>query len=270
MRNPYPQFVWFIGVVEETGDDPSKLGRVRVRAVGFHPSAELLPTAQLPLAPVLNGGSVRIVPGQMVLGFFMDGEETQQPFVLGVIGGGAAGSNLFSSYNNLIQEWFGPKEEFPQTPQLVDNSPSQPNPEGYVNPLGNGWYTVVAGGQYGVFRQYYNKNRGGNHAGVDLAAPAGTNVYAAKDGSVVKAEYSSSYGHVVYINHDDGYQTRYAHLLNSPLVKAGTRVTQNQLLGQVGNSGASRGNHLHYEVRSNSGNGSSVDPSKFGGPFKGK
>lgn len=101
MRNPYPNFVWFVGAVEETMDDPSQLGRVRVRIVGFHPTAEILPTADLPLAPVLNGGTAKMVKGQMVLGFFLDGEEAQQPCILGTLGGAVSSSPVFDYMRRL-------------------------------------------------------------------------------------------------------------------------------------------------------------------------
>jgi len=93
MRNPYPKFVWFFGIVADASSDPLKLGRVRVRVVGFHPS--LINTQDLPWAPVLNGGAARISNGQMVLGFFMDGEEAQQPCVLGTISGAVSGTGFF-------------------------------------------------------------------------------------------------------------------------------------------------------------------------------
>jgi hypothetical protein len=97
-NTPYGKFIWFVGVVEDTFSDPTQLGRVRVRAIGFHPSDEILKTENLPLAPVLNGGSARINAGQMVLGFFMDGELLQQPFILGVINGGVSSAvSPFSS-----------------------------------------------------------------------------------------------------------------------------------------------------------------------------
>ena len=93
MRNPYPNFIWFVGIVEDTSSDPLRLGRVRVRAVGFHPSS--INRKDLPWAPVLNGGAAKIVNGQMVLGFFMDGEEAQQPCVLGTISGAVSGTGFF-------------------------------------------------------------------------------------------------------------------------------------------------------------------------------
>lgn len=100
MRNPYPNFTWFVGVAEDL-KDPSQLGRVRVRAIGFHPSIEVLDTTQLPWAGVLNGGTAKIKVGQMVMGFFMDGEEGQQPFILGTINGGASNISFFDYISRL-------------------------------------------------------------------------------------------------------------------------------------------------------------------------
>jgi hypothetical protein len=99
MRNPYPKFVWFFGIAEDTSSDPLRLGRVRVRAVGFHPNSANL--TDLPWAPVLDGGAVRITKGQMVLGFFMDGEQAQQPCVLGTISGAVTGSTVFNFMRRL-------------------------------------------------------------------------------------------------------------------------------------------------------------------------
>jgi hypothetical protein len=99
MRNPYPKFVWFVGSVVDTSSDPLRLGRVRVRAIGFHPSS--IELKDLPWAPVLNGGAARISTGQMVIGFFMDGEEAQQPCVLGKITGAVAGGTVFNFMRRL-------------------------------------------------------------------------------------------------------------------------------------------------------------------------
>jgi hypothetical protein len=100
-NTPYDEFYWFIGMVEDVFDDPLKLGRIRVRAFGYHPSSEELRTKDLPLAPVLDGGIQPIKKGQMVLGFFMDGSLIQQPFVLGTINGAISGSGIFDSLRKL-------------------------------------------------------------------------------------------------------------------------------------------------------------------------
>lgn len=94
------------------------------------------------------------------------------------------------------------------------------------------------------------------HTGVDLAAPRGTPIYAAGDGVVEKAGWSSGYGQFTLIKHNNGYETGYGHQ-SKIIVKAGTRVRQGQLIGYVGSTGNSTGPHLHFEIRIN---GRFVDP----------
>lgn len=86
------------------------------------------------------------------------------------------------------------------------------------------------------------------HKGVDLAAPTGTPVYASADGVVGRAEWFSSYGLYVQLEHGADIETRYGHMsrLN---VYSGQRVRKGDLIGFVGSTGRSTGPHLHYEVR---------------------
>lgn len=92
--------------------------------------------------------------------------------------------------------------------------------------------------------------KGKMHKGIDIAAPAGTKVFAAADGVITRREYSQSYGNVIYIKHADGKTTRYAHMHGfAPGFKVGDTVRQGQLIGFVGNTGKSAGNHLHFEIR---------------------
>ena len=86
------------------------------------------------------------------------------------------------------------------------------------------------------------------HKGVDLAGPVGTPIHATADGVISKAEWFSSYGLFVSIEHGGQIQTRYGHMsrLN---VAAGTRVRKGDVIGFVGSTGRSTGPHLHYEVR---------------------
>lgn len=97
------------------------------------------------------------------------------------------------------------------------------------------------------------------HAGIDMGAPTGTPIYATDGGTVVKSEYYSGYGNVVFIQHEDGRQTRYAHC-SQLLVTYGEKVYQGQLIALVGNTGHSFGSHLHFEVVLN---GSPVNPRPF-------
>ncbi|PLS16388.1 hypothetical protein CVD28_18150 [Bacillus sp. M6-12] len=92
--------------------------------------------------------------------------------------------------------------------------------------------------------------RDGAHKGIDIAAPLGTSVVAASDGTVAKSYYSSTYGNVVFLKHDDKYETVYAHL-EKRLVNEGDKVDQGQAVGKMGNTGRSRGVHLHFELHLN-------------------
>jgi murein DD-endopeptidase MepM/ murein hydrolase activator NlpD len=87
------------------------------------------------------------------------------------------------------------------------------------------------------------------HAGVDLAAPEGTPVLAAKDGEVLTAEYLGGYGLTVMLRHENGTQeTRYPHL-SQILVRPGEQIKQGEVVGLVGSTGNSTGPHLHFELR---------------------
>ena len=87
-----------------------------------------------------------------------------------------------------------------------------------------------------------------NHKGIDLAAPTGTPIYATADGIVDRAEWFSSYGLFIEIEHGADLETRYAHM-SRLAVSAGQRVKKGDLIGYVGSTGRSTGPHLHYEVR---------------------
>lgn len=88
------------------------------------------------------------------------------------------------------------------------------------------------------------------HAGVDLAAPYGTPVYASGSGKVVEARYSSSYGWYIEIRHAGGFSTLYAHL-SKLHVRKGSDVRIGRHIGNVGHTGIATGNHLHFELRKN-------------------
>jgi murein DD-endopeptidase MepM/ murein hydrolase activator NlpD len=97
------------------------------------------------------------------------------------------------------------------------------------------------------------------HAGIDLAAPQGTAVYATADGIVDKAEWSNGYGNLVEVAHGKGVQTRFGHL-SRILVHSGQLVHRGDLIALVGSTGRSTGPHLHYEVRID---GHAVNPVPF-------
>lgn len=87
--------------------------------------------------------------------------------------------------------------------------------------------------------------------GIDIAAPSGTPIYAAAAGNVVVAKnnggYNGGYGNYIVIDHGNGTQTLYAHMTSTAV--SGGSVAKGDLIGYVGSTGRSTGNHLHFEVR---------------------
>ncbi|MCB9675430.1 MAG: M23 family metallopeptidase [Alphaproteobacteria bacterium] len=97
------------------------------------------------------------------------------------------------------------------------------------------------------------------HSGVDVANKRGTPIYAASDGTVIRAGWSGGYGRVVEIDHGFGITTVYAHCTQL-FVEEGERVVGGRKIATMGNTGRSTGPHLHFEVRLD---GSSVDPMDY-------
>lgn len=119
---------------------------------------------------------------------------------------------------------------------------------GFVFPLPKGSWTVSS---------YYGDGR--SHKAVDLAAKKGTSIFAAKGGTVTFAGSNGNYGQLIVIDHGNGLVTRYAHA-SAIFVSKGETVTAGQVIGQVGSTGYSTGNHLHFEVLSC---GKNVDPAPY-------
>ena len=124
----------------------------------------------------------------------------------------------------------------------------------FLTPV-HGWKSSDFGMRYDPYYHVWQL-----HAGVDLAAPSGTPIYAAADGQVVRAGWNGGNGNYTCISHGL-YQgqilsTCYAHQ-SAILVSVGQSVQRGQLIGRVGTTGASTGDHLHFEVRLN---GTPVQP----------
>jgi len=97
------------------------------------------------------------------------------------------------------------------------------------------------------------------HSGVDLAAPGGSNILAADDGKVISAGWNGGYGNCVVVDHGNGISTLYGHA-SKLCVSKGQTVTKGSVIAKVGTTGASTGNHLHFEVLIN---GKTTDPMKY-------
>lgn len=119
--------------------------------------------------------------------------------------------------------------------------------EGFIWPLpGAGRVTTEFGAD-----QWVNGVFSSGHKGLDIAIAGGTPIYAAHNGTVAATTGHWSYGNVVMIDNGDGISTLYAHMQSAAIVSVGETVTQGQVIGYVGSTGNSSGNHLHFEVRVN-------------------
>ena len=102
----------------------------------------------------------------------------------------------------------------------------------------------------GTFTSPFGYRWGRLHAGIDIAAPEGTPIRAADDGTVVLAAWTGGYGNYTCISHGGSLSTCYGHQSRFG-TSSGANVSQGQVIGYVGNTGHSFGAHLHFEVRVN-------------------
>jgi murein DD-endopeptidase MepM/ murein hydrolase activator NlpD len=131
--------------------------------------------------------------------------------------------------------------------------------------IGNGMIIKPAAGR---ITSGFGMRSSGMHEGIDIAQGGTVPIYAAADGTVIRAEYSSSYGNVVYISHSIAGQqwtTVYAHM-SSLSVSSGQSVSKGTKLGNMGNTGRSHGQHLHFELHNgpwNAGKTNAVNPAAY-------
>lgn len=170
--------------------------------------------------------------------------------------------NALESYGDLAEPLFIPDPEPPRTTSSRQTRFSllnaqfsrlgragallatfEPETDGYLWPLAA---TGRISSPFGWRSLSVNGNR--FHAGLDIAAPSGTPILATRRGRVSRATWGGAYGYVVYLSHADGSETRYAHMQRID-VRVGDIVRQGEPLGLVGNTGASTGPHLHFELR---------------------
>ncbi|MBP5772562.1 MAG: peptidoglycan DD-metalloendopeptidase family protein [Eubacterium sp.] len=129
---------------------------------------------------------------------------------------------------------------------------------------GGGWtwpcpssHTITS--EYGYRGDPFGGSGGGFHSGLDIGAPAGTPIVAAKAGTVAWSSFSSTAGNWIGISHGNGVVSVYMHM-SARIAKAGQHVNKGQTIGLVGTTGSSTGNHLHFGVQVN---GSYVNPHNY-------
>ena len=136
-----------------------------------------------------------------------------------------------------------------------NGGPSNAALGGYIWPVSSRYITSTFGGR---------ASPGGigstNHKGVDIGRVGYTSeIYAAKAGTVIVSQYSSSYGNYVVVSHGSGNTTLYAHM-SSRKVSVGAYVNQGDVLGITGSTGHSTGPHLHFEITEN---GTRINPLNY-------
>lgn len=138
-----------------------------------------------------------------------------------------------TSYNQKLN---GLIETYKLTEYDKEKAETEISAQGFAVPVEN--YTISS--PFGV--------RGAEfHRGLDMAAAQGEPIYASKAGTVNVAEFHSSWGNYVVVEHEDGMTTLYAHQ-SQYVVKPGDQVEQGQIIGYVGSTGNSTGSHLHFEL----------------------
>ena len=142
-------------------------------------------------------------------------------------------------------------------PSGTDTTPSTqaPSSSGWIKPLKSYTVTSAFGMRVHPISGVYKM-----HEGVDLSAPQGTPIYAAKSGKVTTTSYQAGgAGYYVSINHGDGFSSVYMHMTHY-IVKPGDYVNAGQVIGYVGSTGGSTGPHLHFGIAYN---GTYVNPMNY-------
>lgn len=164
------------------------------------------------------------------------------------------------TYEGVIKYYYGPEVE------IVENSMQLSGVDGFLNPTGK----IYCSSPYGP-RTHPVKGGASNHSGIDIAIPGGEPIYAANDGIITYVQKGVTgvndcdygYGNYIIIDHGDGMSTLYAHIQYDSIpdsIETGAMVRQGEQIGQIGSTGCSTGNHLHYEVRQNN---KTVDPADY-------
>ena len=155
------------------------------------------------------------------------------------------------------QEWLATYVPPTTKPTGTDTTPSTqaPSSSGWVSPLKS--YTLTS--PFGM-RVHPISGKYKMHDGVDMSAPQGTPIYAAKSGKVTRTAFQAGgAGYYVTINHGDGFTSVYMHMTHY-IVSAGQYVNAGQVIGYVGSTGGSTGPHLHFGIAYN---GSYVNPMNY-------
>ena len=167
------------------------------------------------------------------------------------------GRDIAAQLNNLDARITYQTTSYKGIENLIKNQDAKLASIPAIQPVSNKQLTRIASGFgmrihpiYGIAKM---------HNGLDFTAPQGTPIYATGDGQVTTAGMGTGTGNHVIINHGYGYETEYMHMVRIK-ARQGQKVKRGEIIGWVGNTGASTGPHCHYEVHIN---GNAVDPVYF-------
>lgn len=165
----------------------------------------------------------------------------------------AAEYDILQDKVETIEELVGikPSKELSMDERLENITISNAEQEAVFKVIPNGEVVKHKGisAPYG-WREHPIVKRREFHQGIDLRAPLKTPVHAPADGVVKFAAFhKNGFGYLVTLDHNFGFQTRYAHLSKNIPVKEGQFIKKGDIIGYTGNTGLSTGPHLHYEVR---------------------
>ncbi len=167
------------------------------------------------------------------------------------------GSEIARTLNNISARAAYQVESYNAIEKLINNQEAKLASLPAIQPVSNKELNRIASGFgmrihpiYGIAKM---------HQGLDFTAPQGTPIYATGDGLVTTSGFNTGAGNEVVINHGYGYETKYLHMVRIK-ARQGQRVKRGEVIGWVGNTGASTGPHCHYEVHIN---GNPVNPVYF-------
>ncbi len=184
-------------------------------------------------------------------------EQKKELDKVNLMGDEELGKDIAKILNNITARAAYQFESYDAIEKLIKNQGDKLASIPAIQPVSNKELTRIASGFgmrihpiYGIAKM---------HSGLDFTAPQGTPIYATGNGVVTEAGFGTGNGNHVIIDHGYGYETVYMHMVRIKAV-AGQRVKRGEVIGWVGNTGASTGPHCHYEVHIN---GTPVDPVYF-------
>jgi murein DD-endopeptidase MepM/ murein hydrolase activator NlpD len=167
------------------------------------------------------------------------------------------GRDIARTLDNITSRAAYQFESYDGIEKLIKNQGEKLSSIPAIQPVSNKDLTRIASGFGMRIHPIYGIPK--MHNGLDFTAPQGTPIYATGDGTVTTAGVGNGTGNHVIINHGYGYETVYMHMVRIK-AREGQRVKRGEVIGWVGNTGASTGPHCHYEVHIN---GEPVDPVYF-------